>query len=62
MIRGFIVLFMMLISMTLLFSHESVEIPEIETVIDTDIVLETIVRDPEPHERIQTCRRRRCTC
>ena len=62
MIRGFIVLFMMLISMTLLFSHESVEIPEIETVIDTDIVIGAIVRDPEPNDRFQTCRRRRCTC
>jgi len=61
MVKGFLVL-LLLLSATFLFGQETVQVHEIETVIDTDNVLNAVAREPEPFDRAQTCRRRRCTC
>ena len=62
MFKKIVVFLLLLLSMTFLISHENVQITEVETVIDTDIVLNALDSGREPFDPVRTCRRRRCTC
>ena len=67
MLRLLLVLFLLLLmSTTYLFSIDTVQTSEVETetepVYDSDDVVNEIVRDRDPHERVRTCNRRRCMC
>ena len=62
MLRGIVILIVLLLSMTFLFGHGVVQIAEVESVVDTDIVINALDSGREPYEPVRTCRRRRCTC